>query len=256
MRYLEFSTSKIILEVSTAIVNQYRLVEAITDEKMQAILQRVNQILIREIGTNPRPTTLRSVLSAHGFKKNTINQILAGIDAPGTIDDVKSTKDSNPSTEEPDSGENTTVDEPTQSTTTHAHTSPSQPSIKVSDDIAKEELKKLANPYPGLDQNTEDKLRSIARSAISLVGSDDSSKVLDALNSQLELINQEINKLEPKTETVYETSSSGGTSAGSVASVSAPLGAVIKRMPPGQSFFAPMVAQKTKKTVRKKSKKR
>ena len=48
-----------------------------------------------------------------------------------------------------------------------------------------------------------------------------------------------------KIKELLETSSGGSTGAGSIASVSTPLGgpmaAVIKRMPKGQSFFAPQV---------------
>ena len=84
MRYLEFSPKSILREVAENIVNQYRLVEAISDDAIQTILQRVNQELIREIGTNPKPSNLRSVLVSHGFKRDSINKILAG------IDDVKS----------------------------------------------------------------------------------------------------------------------------------------------------------------------
>lgn len=47
---------------------------------------------------------------------------------------------------------------------------------------------------------------------------------------------------------LLETSSSGSTGAGSIASVSAPLGAVISRMPAGQSFFGVPLAKKKKKS--------
>jgi len=54
-----------------------------------------------------------------------------------------------------------------------------------------------------------------------------------------------------KIKDLLETSSGGSTGAGSIASVSTPLGGpmakVLKRMPPGQSFFAPQVSQKKPK---------
>lgn len=253
MRYLEFSTRQNILEVSNAIVNQYRLVEAISDDDLETILQRINQELIREIGTNPKPTALRSVLVSHGFKRDMINQILAGIDAPKTAQSKKST-----------AARQAQPEEPNQPREKPAATEPSQPreeptastfKIKASAEDAKKILKNLSNQYPGVDQDIDTKIRSIARSAISGIDSGDNNLVSKALNSQLELINQEIAKLTPKSETVIETSSAGSTGAGSISSVSAPLGAIIRRMPPGQSFFSPHVVQKRKKTKHKKSKK-
>ena len=62
-----------------------------------------------------------------------------------------------------------------------------------------------------------------------------------------------------KIREILETASSGASSSGSIASVAAPLGgpmaAVIKRMPPGQSFFGqqPVVVHKTKKKRPKQS---
>lgn len=60
-----------------------------------------------------------------------------------------------------------------------------------------------------------------------------------------------------KIKELLETTSGGSTGAGSIASISSPLGgpmaAVIKRMPPGQSFFAPQVPTKKPK---KKAKRR
>jgi len=61
-----------------------------------------------------------------------------------------------------------------------------------------------------------------------------------------------------KAQNIKETASGGATSAGSVASVANPGGPMmpmIKRMPPGQSFFAPYSMPKSKKP-KKKAKKR
>lgn len=46
---------------------------------------------------------------------------------------------------------------------------------------------------------------------------------------------------------IKETTSSGSTGSGNIASVSMPLGGIIKRMPPGQSFFYPTAAPKKAK---------
>lgn len=58
-----------------------------------------------------------------------------------------------------------------------------------------------------------------------------------------------------KIKDLLETASAGASSSGSIASVATPLGgemaSVIKRMPPGQSFFAPAIDQKPKKKRKK-----
>lgn len=51
---------------------------------------------------------------------------------------------------------------------------------------------------------------------------------------------------------LLETASTSATASGNIASVSSPLGAVIKRMPPGQSFFGYQARPtKTKKKTKK-----
>lgn len=57
-----------------------------------------------------------------------------------------------------------------------------------------------------------------------------------------------------KIRDLLETSSTSTTSSGNIASVNAPLGSLIKRMPSGQSFFGYQVQPtKTKKKTKKRS---
>lgn len=51
---------------------------------------------------------------------------------------------------------------------------------------------------------------------------------------------------------INETSSAGSTSSGNIATVSAPMAGIIKRIPPGQSFFYPVTTTKKAKKRNKK----
>lgn len=258
MKYLEFYVPAKINNISTILLENYKLVEAkITADELQIILQRLNTQLMKEFGSNPSPVTVRQVLSSHKINPKIINTILADIDVDNKSKTTKTTDTSPETSDTETTPEPDTTKEPEPSTDERPSSPPSKSfKIKIPSEDARKILRNLGNQYPGIDQGVEDQLRSLARSAMSGIDNNDDNLIYKAINSQLELVNAEIAKRQPKAESMYETSSSGGTSSGAIASVSAPLGALIKRMPPGQSFFAPIPVKKTKKTARKKSKKR
>lgn len=257
MKYLEFYVPAKINNISTILLENYKLVEAkITSDELQTILQRLNTQLMKEFGSKPSPVTVRQVLSSHKINPKIINAILADIDVDNKSKTTQTT-DTSPATTDTSPATSDTETTPEPSTDDRPSSSPLKSfEIKIPSEDAKKILRNLGNQYPGIDHTVEDQIRSLARSAMSGIDNNDPNLIYKAINSQLELVNAEIAKRQPKSESVYETSSSGGTSSGAIASVSAPLGAIIKRMPPGQSFFAPMPVKKTKKTARKKSKKR
>lgn len=250
MRYIELKSSSVIHKVTSMLIESYKLVEAnISDDDLQVLFDRVKTQLRKEMGTNATPTAVRTVLSNHGFKgKKVLDKLLAGIDAPkGPPKEKTDTDEPETPTEEPVASEKPTPAEKPKE-------EPPRPSFKITipADQAKKVLKNLSNQYPGIDQEAEDKIRSLARSAQSGIDSGDVELVRKALQSQLDIINAEIGKKQPKTEALNEFATGGGTSTGMGASLAAPLGAVIRRMPPGQSFFAP--AQQQPKKARKKAK--
>jgi hypothetical protein len=257
MRYLEFSTKSFLKEVTQNIVNQYRMVEAISDTDLATILQRVGEQLARELKTGNRLKDYKTVLKSHGFQDDQINKILAGISwAKG-----KKSADQSVTAKQTQQQSQPTADEQPTVKTSQEQPTPAAKLPALNDEQKKQATQafnNLKNPYRGLDDKVESEIRQSGETALQAFKDQGSEAGYKALQKHIDYINKLIanhSSSEKNTEAVVETASGGSTGAGSVASVASPMGAVIRRMPPGQSFFAPTVVQQRKKTS-KKAKKR
>lgn len=265
MRYLEFRQQPLIKEIATALVENYKLVEArIADEELEIILQRVNDQLLKELGPKSTRTALRQVLVNHGFKKDLLNKILAGIDAPATSSNQPQTDTDDHATSAVEKPNEQPSEKPTEKPhnepSAHKTEEPAQPKFNISipNDDAKKILKGLAYQYPGLDTDLEKNLRNLAQDAVKYVDVRNVNQVHKTLTAQLNLINQAISNVKSQASTVNENASAGSTSTGMGASLAMPIGAnaTIRRMDPEQSFFLPAQSYKKQiKKLRKKSKK-
>ena len=264
MKYLEFLRPNNINKIATNILESYMLVEgrinSASQKKIIAKIEKQLDVAKASLGTTDiQNIKVREVLKNAGFTGDYIDNLMKPFEknlSKKTIQEPpESPEDENTPAEEP------AAEKQPPATPEPVKEPPPPPSpppfeIKMSNDNAKQVIKNLANQYPGVDQETEAKIRSLARSAIGGIDNNDSRLVYKAIRAQLDIIYAEISKKQPKTEELNEFASSGSSAAGSVASISAPLGAVISRMPAGQSFFAPTTVQKTKKSSKKKPKKR
>jgi chorismate mutase len=121
------------------------------------------------------------------------------------------------------------------------------------------DIEKVKQAIEHLNRNDSPLVQQIKTAIQKELDAGNIDKVVELLKKQKEAVDNSLKEC-IRLETVNETASGGASGAGSIASVASPMGAVIKRMPPGQSFFAPMQQQihrkprKTNKSAKKRKK--
>jgi hypothetical protein len=123
----------------------------------------------------------------------------------------------------------------------------------------KVDIEKLKKAIEHLNRGDSPLVQQIKAAVQKELDAGNIDKVVELLKKQKEAVDNSLKEC-IRLETVNETASGGASGAGSIASVASPMNAVIKRMPPGQSFFAPIQQQihrksrKTNKSAKKRKK--
>lgn len=247
MRYTEFKSNDYKKILREFLSQQFELNEAkFTDDIIDKIIANTGALLKTELSsaksiddvvkllhTNVDFPKIKDILKNSGFKDIVIDKGIQNVSKAGT----------------------TATSSPLTGGTKTKSTSKKQATPSV--DAVKKALNHINREVEGPDTH-KNMLTTLYADAMQEINNNNTAAAVDMLKNKLKEIDAELAKVATKPP-VTETASSGGTSAGSVASLNAPLGAVIRRMPPGQSFFAPTAETKKhskKAKVRKKHKNR
>lgn len=245
MKYIEFNKSLISILLKESQVVGILSEDGLGDAQKDKFLSTLTQELKNKLGDNFTGSNIQSALKDEEFLKHVLTQ--AGLN-PAIVKSMPSptlpTDTATKSTVKPP--KSSTTKPPKSATISKSDTTSSKP---IDPTKVTSALKHLNRELSG-PETYKNVLSDIASQSRELINNSKHADVLNLLKGKLEQINKQIAKLEGG-NTVTETTSSSTTSTGSIANIASPMMGVIKRMPPGQSFFAPTIIQTGKKTSKK-----